>query len=164
MATIAKNSVLWGYLADEIKGLILDGETLINHAFEHKDKISDCSYLVFPFSKAYEGFLKKLLLDMEFIREDEYYSDDIRIGRLLNPRYIQEHGNVFVKLCSHKGDGGKGGREVATMLWEAWRKGRNQVFHFFPHNFRKLSFDEALDTIAFICSAMERAVSSCRLT
>ncbi len=159
MELISRNSALWQYMPLEIKGLIEDGERLLAHAEEHASKTSDYSYLVFPFAKAYEGFLKRLFLDLELIREDEYYGDDIRIGRMLNPSFVKEHGNVFDKVCSRAGNG----HETAELLWDTWKIGRNQVFHYFPHNFRKLTQKEAVEVINKIISAMAHAVGTCKL-
>lgn len=163
MQMIDRKSVLWSYLPIEIKGLVGDGEVLLAEVQTIKDKnvISDYSFLVFPFSKGYEGFLKKLFLDLDLIKEDEYYGDDIRIGRILNPGYIHEVTSVYKRLC---GPSGKDKTDVASQMWDAWKKGRNQVFHYFPHNFRKLSYDEALDIINSILGVMELAVARCKLT
>ncbi len=159
MRVIDRKSALWGYLTSDIKGLIVDGELLIRGADSIPQKVSDYAYLVFPFAKAYEGFLKKLFLDLDFIKEDEYYGDEIRIGRILNPGFTKNHGNVFSKLCSTVGEQ----KELAEGMWGIWRKGRNQVFHYFPHNFRKLSYDEALDIVKELVSVMDDAAMSCDL-
>lgn len=155
--SIDRKSVLWEYLSEELRGLLSDGEILLNHAEVYEGKISDFSYLVFPFSKAYEGFLKKLFLDLDLMREDEYYGDDIRIGRILNPHYIDDHYKKYKNICLRPGTN----EDLSVRLWEVWRKGRNQVFHYFPHNFRRLSFDEASEIISSILSVMEESVRSC---
>lgn len=159
MQVINKKTPLWAYLGEDIKGLLMDGEVLVNDVKDKPEKISDYSYLVFPFSKAYEGFLKRLFLDLQLIKEDEYYGDEIRIGRILNPHYLEEHGNVFKNLCRSSDRG----NEFAEELWTLWKRGRNRVFHYFPHNFRKLSYDEALEIIEGIVRAMEEAVAVCYL-
>ena len=159
MKPVNRTSILWEYLSEELQGLISDGEILFSEAEDPmaKGKISDFSYLVFPFSKAYEGFLKKLFLDLNLMREDEYYSDDIRIGRILNPHYIDDHYKKYKNICLRPGTN----EDLSVRLWEVWRKGRNQVFHYFPHNFRHLSFDEASEIISSILSVMEESVRSC---
>jgi hypothetical protein len=91
------------------------------------------------------------------IREDEYYSDDIRIGRILNPKYIQEHRSVYRDLCSFE----SGGNNFSNRLWDVWKKGRNEVFHYFPHNFKRLSFEESLSIIKDIVAVMTYAVEKC---
>ncbi len=163
MEVFDKNSALWTYLPEEIKGLFLDGEQLLDHAEHHKGKTSDFSYLVFPFSKGYEGFLKRFFLDMGLIREDEYYSNDIRIGRILNPNFIKEKDNVFIKICRDNKTTPREGRKIAEDLWNIWRRGRNQVFHYFPHNFRRLTHEEALEIISQMVTSMENAVLGCKL-
>lgn len=161
MEVIKRDSPLWNYMSDEIRGLIEDGEIVLNfvYAYHKEDVISDYSFLVFPFAKAYEGFLKHLFLDMNLITQDEYFSDDIRIGRILNPNYVREKSNVFKRICGKAG----GGVEVSRKLWQVWKRGRNLVFHYFPHNYRRLGYEEALDIINDIIEAMNLSVTSCRI-
>jgi len=161
MEVIKRDSLLWQYMPDEIRGLLEDGELILNfvHTHHQEDSLSDYSFLVFPFAKAYEGFLKRFFLDMKLISKDEYYSDDIRIGRILNPNYIKEKSNVFEKVCGK----GKEGRDVARKLWQVWKRGRNLVFHYFPHNYRRLGYEEALDIINDIVDAMHTSVTKCRI-
>lgn len=161
MLLIERNTVLWQYLSEEIQGLISDGETLVNFVISNDagKEISDHSFMVFPFAKAYEGYLKKLFLDIGMIKPDEYYSDDIRIGRILNPRYQAEKGNVFSRMCEHSPNR----RDLSQKLWDVWKSGRNEIFHYFPHNFKKLNFDEAMTLIKAFVDAMEAAVSRCEM-
>jgi len=160
MQIIDKQTYLWSYLSDEQKGLILDGEQLLSDS-KHLSSISDYSFLVFPFAKAFEGFLKKLFLELGLIGEDEYYGDDIRIGKLLSPYFMKKHeGSLYKKLCLGK----YAGKELTEDLWKAWKKGRNLVFHYFPHNFRKLTFDEALEIINDFGRIMARSVEKCAIT
>jgi len=158
MQVIARNSKLWEYMSSEIRDLIEDGEIILNFVFENKDKadISDYSFIVFPFAKAYEGFLKKFLWDIGLITEDDYYGDEIRIGRLLNPNY-EDNTSVYGKVCGQT----KGGKQIAQKLWDAWKRGRNTVFHYFPHNFKKLEYNEALDIINDLINAMSQVISVC---
>lgn len=149
--------MLWSYFSTDVKGLVEDGELLLDHAKEHTKDVSDYSYLVFPFSKAYEGFLKQLFLDLQLIKEDEYYGNEIRIGRILNPYFMKKKYSVYRKLCKHE----KGGQAVSDRLWNIWKRGRNRVFHYFPHNFRKLSYDEALDIIKELMASMEEVTERC---
>jgi len=60
MQVLDRQSTLWGYLSLEIKGLLEDGEKVLSFVEKYKDKeeITDYSFLVFPFSKAYECFMK----------------------------------------------------------------------------------------------------------
>lgn len=151
MQLVERDSKLWEYFPEELKGLIQDGENLLIECHSLSGKVSDYSYLVFPFAKAYEGFLKIYLLDLGIIREEDFYSDDIRIGRILNPVFMERDFSVFAKLKSHHIND----PEIPQKLWDVWTRGRNQVFHYFPHNFRRLSKDEALHIIHDFIHAME---------
>ena len=155
MNVVPRDSKLWEYMPDEIRDLIEDGEVILNFVFDNKDKaeISDFSFMVFPFAKAYEGFLKRFFLDIGMIKEDEYFSDEIRIGRILNPHYRGKH-SIYEKLSRYKGEG----KNVTLKLWKTWKQGRNLVFHYFPHNFRKLSYDQSLNIVNMIVDAMANAV------
>lgn len=157
MNTISRDSRLWGYMPDEIKNLVIDGEIILTFVYENKPKshISDYSFLVFSFAKAYEGYLKYFFMDLGIISEEDYYSNVIRIGRILNPHFLESKENIFKKLEAHK----KVKNEVPTQLWKAWKQGRNLVFHYFPRNFRRLSYNEALDVINQIIDAMYASIA-----
>lgn len=158
MQVVKRDSKLWAYLPEELRGLIEDGERLLVECHTLSGKISDYSYLVFPFAKAYEGFLKNFFLDLGLIDDAQFYGDDIRIGRILNPVFMHERFSVYAKLKQlHDNE------EIARQLWEIWIKGRNQVFHFFPHNFRKLSKDEAVQIVDEFIKAMEAGAGSLTL-
>lgn len=158
MEVIDKTFPVWKYMSENQQGLILDGEALINEALKDKLAISDYSYLVFPFAKCYEGFLKQVFLDLQLIREEDFYGDDIRIGRILNPHY-KHSSSVYSKLCENK----KAGKALASKLWETWREGRNRVFHYYPHNFRRLNYTEAMEIIEMLVDAMNEAVERGKL-
>ncbi|OGC77524.1 hypothetical protein A2619_01935 [candidate division WWE3 bacterium RIFOXYD1_FULL_39_9] len=161
MNLIERDSWLWGYLQPEIQDLINDGEILIDFVRNNKvgSMMTDYSFIVFPFAKAYEGFLKKLFLDLKIIKHEEYYGDEIRIGRLLNPRYQREIRNVFSKKCKSA----VGKKPIMEQLWAVWKRGRNLVFHYFPHNFRKLSYEESMEIVDEIITTMHASVAGCKL-
>jgi hypothetical protein len=153
---IDKQSFFWKYLSDGQKGLIEEGFYLLNDANNHKqNSISDFSYLVFPFAKAYEGFLKKLFLDLSLISKESYESDRFRIGKALNPSLEKHlrHESVYDKIVNLKN------RELAEKLWINWKKGRNLVFHYFPHNTNALKFEEANTIIKDLLDVMQEAVN-----
>lgn len=159
MELVKRDTFLWSYMTQETRELIETGETVLEFVKSNKDtsELHDYSFCVFSFAKAYEGCLKKLLLDMGLIGNHEYYGDDIRIGRILSPFYMHEHGNVFSRMCAHP----RGNKDISQQLWDAWKKGRNLVFHYFPHNFRKLNYEEALYLIMQLLDALDSAVTSC---
>ena len=156
-----KNSAFWQYLSAGQKGLIEEGLYILGLTKDHPDtNIADYSYLVFPFAKAYEGFLKQLFLDLEFISKAEYESDRFRIGKALNPyleKRLQQY-SIYNKVVYLLGN-----HELADELWRVWKTGRNLIFHYFPHNLKALSLKEAESVISDILNVMQRAVIECKV-
>ena len=77
---------IWRYFSQAQKDLIEEGlylkdDIVRDHAFQFKDY----SFLIFPFAKAYEGFLKQLFKDVKFISHLDYISDHLRLGKLFIP-------------------------------------------------------------------------------
>jgi hypothetical protein len=160
MIEIDHKASYWNYLSEGQRGLILEGIYLLTDAQQnHRIQITDYSYIVFPFAKAYEGFLKQLFFDMEFISEQEYNSDHFRIGRALNPHFAFEnhHGSVYQKVIHYCG-----GQDLAEEMWMMWKRGRNLVFHYFPHNYKALLLIEAEEIIVGLLRVMEQAVKGCK--
>lgn len=154
----------WKYLGEDIQKLLLTSG-FIYDAVESwgvdlpggKEKFHDYSFVVFPAAKAYEGFLKKLFLEMGFITEEEYFGKRFRIGKALNPSLSKELSaeSVYRKLVKYKND-----RVLADQLWETWKLCRNLPFHWFPNEKNTLSLLEAKDRIGMIVDAMDNAYKS----
>lgn len=156
MKTIEEGSILWQYLSPEQRNLAVDGAFLVEDRSHHPtEKLSDYSYIVFPFAKLFEGFLKQLLRDLAIIGDREYRSDHFRIGKTLSPHLAQ----LLKERSSYFQIEQRFGKDVADELWQAWKQGRNLVFHYFPHNYRALTFDEAVTLIYELIAAMQLAVT-----
>ncbi len=148
---------LWQYLSPEQRQLASDGELLVNDRQLHPNEhLSDYSYLVFPFSKLYEGFLKQLLRDLGIIADRDYTSDHFRIGKVLSPNLARRLGSRSAYGQIEK----RFGMALARQLWQTWKQGRNLVFHYFPHNFRALTQAEAQQLIELIVATMDKAVEA----
>ncbi len=144
----------WEYLSQNQKDLILEGNFLMNDIIKHTEySFKDYSFLIFPYAKAYEGYLKKLFLDLGFISHLDYISDHLRLGKLMAPQLIDHLGDrsLYKKIMQRTT------KETADMIWETWKVGRNQVFHYFPHNTRYVSFEEAQSTVNRIIVTMQQA-------
>lgn len=152
---ISRSSHLWRYLLPEQRGLVGDSEELAEEAAAHARPLTDYSYLVFPVAKMYEGFLKRLFLDLKVIDEFQYKSEHFRIGKALNPN-LEAHlklEGIYEKVCSRLES-----YETAHALWSAWKKGRNLLFHYFPENLHRIGLAEAHSIIQIIIEAGDRAV------
>jgi len=147
-------SVNWQFLSPDQRDLIKDGLFLLEEVETRGlAGISDYSFLVAPFAKAYEGFLKDFFLRLGLITKRNYNSDYFRVGKVLNPNLSQRRFSVYSKLEKLK----YGNRALAEKLWQAWKNGRNQVFHYFPHNLKKLTLFGARETAEMILEAINQA-------
>lgn len=152
---IRRDTSLWHYFSKAQQDLASDGEWLIDDRTRHpSEELSDYSYLVFPYAKLYEGFLKQVLLDLGIISEREYNSTHFRLGKVLSPNIARRLGgrSAYAEIRKRYGE------ELAKTLWSTWKKGRNLVFHYFPHNVNKLDFADAMERIREIVLTMERLV------
>lgn len=145
----------WNYLSQNIKDLILEGQYLMRDVLgDHVHlKFKDYSFIVFPFAKAYEGFLKQLFKDINFISHLDYISDHLRLGKLLSPNLIERLGerSLYKKITESSS------KELAEKIWQTWKIGRNQVFHYYPHNLKALTFEEAEAIVNQIIQMMEES-------
>ena len=144
----------WNYTSQTQKDLILEGQYLMNNVVRNNDyQFKDYSFLVFPFAKAYEGFLKQLFKDIKFISHLDYISDHLRLGKLMSPHIEFKLGDrsLYKKMRE------KVSVEFAEMVWSSWKLGRNQIFHYFPHNTKAISFTEAEKIVGKLIEAMEEA-------
>ncbi len=144
--------IFWHYLTENQKDLLESGSHL--HKLVKQDKIhtfKDYSFIVFPFAKAYEGYVKKILYDLQYIDRDEYYSDHFRLGRVLSPQLANKLGkeSVYARVRRYTS------RELSTMMWDMWKKGRNEIFHYYPHNLKKAHFEEATTIARNFLETME---------
>lgn len=140
------------YLTGHQSELINDVEIILKR-LQIQDTISDFSFLVAPVAKAYEGFLKDFFLKISIISIDEYESDRFRVGKTLNPSLRYKRFSVYQKLSEYH----EKGEELAESLWDAWKFGRNEIFHYFPGSYKNLSRNEAEDRIGLLLRAIIKA-------
>ena len=140
------------FLTKHQQELLTDVETILNK-LKLEDHINDYAFFVAPISKAYEGFLKDFFLKIGIISPDEYESDRFRVGKTLNPSLRYKRFSVFQKLTEIHEDG----EQLAENLWDAWKFGRNEIFHYFPGTSQNLSRNEAEDRIDLLLKAIIKA-------
>ena len=142
----------WKYLTQTQKDLILEGQHLMNNIIKDNTyHFKDYSFLIFPYAKSYEGFLKKIFYDIRFITHTDYISNHLRIGKIMSPNLIGRLRNksMYKKVRDSAGE------ELARKIWLTWKVGRNQIFHYFPDNNKAPTFKEAEDIITMIVKTME---------
>lgn len=149
-------------LVPEQQVLVESGMILLKRAHQgsSSSKLADYSYLVFPIAKAYEGFLKKFLLDMGLISDKVYHSKRFRLGKSINPDISHRYRGrdwVYDDLSLACG------QNMAERLWQAWLNCRNRVFHFFPGQTQVMTLAEAQKKVEYLLETMEIA-TACALS
>ena len=139
------------YLSENQKAYIDDLEILLK--ITKTNHISDYSFLVAPAAKVYEGFLNDFFFKIGIIDENEHESDRFRVGKTLNPSLRYKRFSVYKRLADYH----EQGEELAEILWNAWKLGRNEILHYFPNNLKKISRTEAEDLIDLILRAVIKA-------
>lgn len=134
------------------RNFLFDIQTIIRR-LGTEDHINDYAFIVSPAAKAYEGFLKDFFLRLHIIDKATYQSDRFRVGKTLNPSLRYKRFSIFKKLAEMD----ETGEELAETLWDAWKHGRNEIFHFFPDYHQNLGQQEAQDRINLILKAIIRA-------
>lgn len=150
----------WSYISSPQKDLLQQGQFILQEIEQKKMfNFTDYSFVVFPFAKAYEGFLKKIFLEGGFISDADYISPHFRIGKVLSPNLVRKLGDasVYKKIEDMRG------KKIADMVWNTWKRGRNEVFHYFPHNIRSLAFQEAREIIDDIIGTMNQVYDHLRI-
>lgn len=140
------------YLTPGQFSLINDVSTILGK-LQKFDHISDYSFLVSPAAKAYEGFLKDFFFKLHIIDEYSYHSDRFRVGKTLNPTLRYKRFSVFRKLAELD----ELGEQLAEILWDAWKFGRNEIFHYFPDKLKNITKDEAQERVYLVLDAIIRA-------
>jgi hypothetical protein len=158
----------WGYLGEDLQRLLITSEFIYGVVEGWgvdlpggKNEFHDYSFVVFPAAKAYEGFLKKLFLDLNFITEEDYYGKHFRIGKALNPslpRELRQEGvyDKIVQYCH--------GENLAQRLWDTWRLSRNLIFHWFPNEKNAITLTEAGERVEMIISVIDESFKECKIT
>ena len=153
--------IWWDYINEDLRGLLSESKLLIENVGNWNEKFHDYAFVVFPAAKAYEGFLKTLFFDLGFITDKEFYGKRFRIGKALNPaldRRYRKKESVYdrlVKFCR--------GTKLPDAMWDAWKAGRNLLFHWFPNERNAIDFEEAKDRFEMILNTMDLVFKGCKI-
>ena len=157
---VLEKKVWWSYIEEDLRELLLESRSIIASVETWKEKFHDYSFVVFPAAKAYEGFLKKIFLDMGFIDREQFYGKRFRVGKALNPALEQElrSESVYDKIVNFCG-----GDTLADTLWQTWKEARNLLFHYFPDEENAITFDQAKTYVEKVIIAMDLAFKECKI-
>ncbi len=146
-------------MSDWQKELVRITLELLSREERLKSNFADYSFLVFPIAKAYEGFLKDFFYKLNFISRETYTDRRFRIGKALNPDMSPSHRDeewLYDQIAQSCGS------QLARDMWNTWLECRNQLFHYFPDNEKKINLDEAIKRVEMI-SNMMNGMTQCRI-
>lgn len=145
------------YLGPKQQQLVLLAFQLLEREKELQSNFIEYAFIVFPMSKAYEGFLKQYFFELALIDTGTFEGKRFRVGRALNPDIRRSQRDEFwlyddlEHLC---------GEPMARELWETWLECRNRVFHFFPAGKEPtVTLERAETLLNRVREAMEQAVA-----
>ena len=157
-----ENKPWWDYLEHDLQELLMEADLLLKKVGKWDKKFHDYAFIVFPAAKAYEGFLKKLFLDLGFITETQYTGKRFRVGKSLNPsleKHLRARYSIYDKLVEFC----EGDRGLADVLWNTWRECRNTLFHWFPKEKNAIDYEEAQEKVSVIHYAFDKAFKECKI-
>ncbi len=151
----------WSYLGKDLQGLLRESVLLIEKVEKWDKKFHDYSFVVFPAAKAYEGFLKQIFLDRNFIDEKDYYGKRFRVGKALNPsleKRLRKRESVYDKIVEFCG-----GRDLADKMWHTWKVCRNMLFHWFPNEKNAIGFPTAKKRVSLVIETIDETFKKCKI-
>ena len=161
MNLFLEEKVWWSYLGKDLRQLLAESRLLAKRVGQWQEKFDDYSFVVFPAAKAYEGFLKRLFLDLGFISKEDFYGKRFRVGKALNPSLetrFRKKESVYDKIVESCG-----GKELADKMWYTWKTCRNLLFHWFPNEKNTISFPEAQKRILLVIETMDEVFRECMI-
>ena len=141
------------------KELVRTTLELLSREERTQSSFTDYSFIIFPMAKAYEGFLKDFFYKVGLISAQTYADKRFRIGKAINPDINPTHRDEewlyggITQMC---------GQELARSMWQTWLECRNQVFHYFPGEEKRLSLGETIHHIEMIADTMN-AATRCKM-
>jgi hypothetical protein len=141
------------------KELVRTSLELLAREERMNSNFADYSFIVFPMAKAYEGFLKDFFLKIGLINQQTYTDKRFRIGKAINPDISPSHRDnewlydEIAHMC---------GPELSREMWNTWLECRNQLFHYFPGNEKRIVLSEAERKIEMIANMMN-GMTRCKM-
>lgn len=110
------------FLGKEILQLRLDTQKLIELNDLEDNNFYDYSFIIQPYAKAFEGFLKKVLVELKIVGLEEFKVDpSIPINKFFNPK----DGIVKDNLPDKKRD-----KAIPSVIFSVYQECRNDILHF----------------------------------
>lgn len=153
---LLENIPAFNYLDSWQQQLVRLSFTLWQREYHTGTNFVDYSFIVFPMAKAYEGFLKKFLLESKLINQQMFNSRRFRIGRALNPDVRKDQRDewwLYDDVSQFLGPG------LSRQMWNAWLTCRNRVFHYFPGIDERLTLKQSGQYLEQIFDVMKEVTA-----
>jgi len=119
------------FVGTDLLELYLDANRLFSTIRESETIFSDYSFIVFPLAKVYEGVLKKILVQVNLIKEGELLENpDISINAYFNPIGNEKIKNVLRDKTRDKA--------IPFVIYSTYQECRNQILHYDPYRDNRL--------------------------
>lgn len=147
------------YIGNDLLELLEDGYRMINDF--NKDKgtlsfpqVSDYSFLILPTAKAYEGILKKILINKGMLKEEGLKNNpNVNVGSFFNPLGNEA---VFKILRDKARD-----KSIPHVIYSTYQECRNQLLHYDLYRDNRVkSIDEARFIYQRIIDAINKVYST----
>lgn len=122
-----------------------------DQVFRLTTEFNDYSFVVFPFAKAFEGVLKKILVEAGFLKEGELLEDpSLSINKYFNPVGNQK---ILESVKDKTRD-----KAIPYVIYSTYQECRNQIIHYDSYRDNRVkSLDEARFYLERIEDAIEKA-------
>lgn len=141
------------FLGKDILELINDSNTLLKLAKKNDSgNLTDFSFIVLPYAKAFEGVLKKILVEANILTNDELIANpDISVNKYFNPA---SNAKILELLRDKKRD-----KAVPYVIFSTYQECRNQILHYDTYrDLRLKTIEDAEFYIRRIDDAMQKAI------
>ncbi len=142
------------FVGQDLIQLRKDSNNLLKEANESTTYISDYSYIVFPMAKAYEGILKKVLVEAQLVKEEDIqYDPNVPINNYFNP---VSNTTIFNLLADKVRD-----KSIPHTIYATYQECRNQILHYDSYRDNRLtSLNEVEFYLMRLDDAAQKAVDT----
>jgi hypothetical protein len=139
------------FVGDDLFNLFQDSKYLLVKAQEPPfAQVSDYSYIVLPAAKAYEGVLKKILVNAGLVSEQTILEKpELSLNSYFNP--VGNEG-IFNSLKDKARD-----KAIPHIIYSTYQECRNQIFHHDSYRDSKITLEDADFYIRRIDDAISKA-------
>lgn len=137
------------FVGEEIIDLYEDSNFLFSK-LKDLTSVSDYSFALVPLIKAYEGILKKILVRINLVKEEELKANpQLAVNRFFN---LENNKAIINKLKDNVRD-----RTIPMVIFTTYQDCRNKFLHYDPYSGNKLTKEDAEISRSRIIDSIKKA-------